>query len=69
VLTDGKIPTVRGYHDGREDRYGSFRGLVLFRLVVPHLQLEVVGPYPVQGTWFPSCLLLEGIDRIQIFGP
>jgi hypothetical protein len=50
VLTDGKIPTVRGYHDGREDRYGSFRGLVLFTLVVPHLQLEVVGPYPVQGT-------------------
>jgi hypothetical protein len=31
-----------------------------FRLVVPPIQPVAVGPYPVQGTWFPSYLLLEG---------
>jgi hypothetical protein len=27
--------------------------------VVPLLQPEAVGPYPVRGPWFPSHLLLE----------
>jgi hypothetical protein len=29
-LAGGKIMTVHGYCDGREDQYGSFSGLVLF---------------------------------------
>jgi hypothetical protein len=43
----GEILPVHGYHDGRGDRYRSFRDLVLFRLVAHPLQLGVVGPYLV----------------------
>jgi hypothetical protein len=67
-LTGGKILIARGYRDVREDQYGSLLGLTLFRLVAPPLQLGVVGPYPVHGTWFPSHLSLEGNGWIQIFG-
>jgi hypothetical protein len=41
----GEILFVHSYRDGREDRYGSGMGLVLFRLVIPPLQLGGVGPY------------------------
>jgi hypothetical protein len=34
--------------------------LHLIRLVVPPLQLAVVGPYLVWGAWLPSHLPLEG---------
>jgi hypothetical protein len=47
--TGGKILSIRGYCDEREDRYISFMGLVLFRLVAPPLQQGVVGLYPVWG--------------------
>jgi hypothetical protein len=64
VLIGGKIRTIRSYRDGREDRYGSFQGLVLSRLVAPLLPLGVVGQYPVRGTWFPSHLPLQGTGHI-----
>jgi hypothetical protein len=57
--TGGEILPVRGYHGGREDWYGLFPGLVLFRLVAPPLQQGVLGPYLVWGAWFLSRLLLE----------
>jgi hypothetical protein len=65
----GEILPVCGYHDQREDRYGLLSGQNIFRLVVPPLQTGVVGPYLVRGTWFSSHLPLEGISRINIFGP
>jgi hypothetical protein len=65
--TGGEILSVRAYRDGWEDRYRSFLGLVLFRLVVPPLKPEVMGPYLVWGGWFPSRLLLEGTGRIQTY--
>jgi hypothetical protein len=43
---------------------GLLPGLVLSRLVAPPLQPGVVGPYPIQGVWFPSRLLQEGTSRI-----
>jgi hypothetical protein len=64
-----KIPPVRDYCDGREDRYGSFLSLVLFRFAAPLLQPGVVGPYLAWGTLFPSHLPLEGTSHIQIFEP
>jgi hypothetical protein len=67
-LVGGKILVVCGDRDGREGRYESFPDLIRFRLVAPPLQSGVVGPYLVQGTWFPSHLPLEGTCRIQIFG-
>jgi hypothetical protein len=63
-----EILPVRGYRDGREGRFESFSGPVLFRFVVPPLQSEVVGPYPVWCAWFPSHLPLERTGCIQIFG-
>jgi hypothetical protein len=60
-LTCGEILPACGYWDGGRDWCGLLTGPVLFRLVVPPLQPEVMGPYPVQGTWFPSRLSLEGI--------
>jgi hypothetical protein len=60
--------SVRGYCDAREDRYGSFLGLVLFRLVAPLVQIGVVGPYLVHGTWFPSHIPLERTSRIPFVG-
>jgi hypothetical protein len=41
--------------------------LFFFRLVILPLQPEVVEPYSLWGTWFPSCLSLEEMSRIQIF--
>jgi hypothetical protein len=69
ALIGGKIPTVHGYCDGREDRYGLFLGLILLRLVAPPLQPGLLRPYPVRSTWFPRHLSLEGTEHIQIFGP
>jgi hypothetical protein len=43
----GEILPICGYHDGREDRYRSFLGLVLFRLVTTPLQPGVVEPYVI----------------------
>jgi hypothetical protein len=51
--TGGEILPVRGYHYGREDWFGLILGLVLFRLVAPPLQLEVVGPYIIWGCLVP----------------
>jgi hypothetical protein len=48
--------------------HGLLPGLVLFELVVPPLQPGVVGPYPVQGVWFPSHLQLVRTYHNQIFG-
>jgi hypothetical protein len=48
---------------------GLLLGLVLFKLVVPPLQLVVVGPYLVRGgVWFPNHLLLVGTGGNQIVG-
>jgi hypothetical protein len=44
-------------------------GFILFRLVDPPLQPEMVGPYPVRGVWFRSHLLLKEIGHIQNGGP
>jgi hypothetical protein len=55
----GEILLVCGYHDGREVRYGSGPGLVMFRLVVYPLQPGVLGLYLIWGAWFPSRLPLE----------
>jgi hypothetical protein len=38
-------------------------GLACFKLVVPPLQSEVVGPYSIWGVWFPNHLLLVGTDH------
>jgi hypothetical protein len=65
----GEILSVHGYREGREDRYRSFPSLVLFKLVAPPLQLGVVRPYLVWGTWFPNHHPLEGTSHMQIFGP
>jgi hypothetical protein len=62
--TGGKILPAHGCRDGKEDQYGSFLNLVLFKLEVSPLQRGMVGPYLVWGTWFPSRLPLEGTDRI-----
>jgi hypothetical protein len=47
--TGGEILSIRVHRDEREDRYGLFLVLVLFRLVVPPLQLGVVESYQVWG--------------------
>jgi hypothetical protein len=62
--TYSEILPVHGYHDGREDQYGLFWSLVLFRLMAPPLQPGVVGPCLVWGAWFSSHLLLEGTSHI-----
>jgi hypothetical protein len=67
--TCGEILPVCGYRDGRQDRYGLFVGLNIFRLVAPPLKPGVVGPCLVRGAWLPSRVPLEETDRIQIFGP
>jgi hypothetical protein len=64
----GEILPIHSYHEGREDWYGSFLGLVLFKSVAPPLQPGVVGPYLVWGVWCLSYLPLEGTSRIQILG-
>jgi hypothetical protein len=63
-LTGGEILCAHGFQDSGKCRYGLPLGLVCFRFMVPPLQPEVVGPYPVRGAWLPSHLLLEGTDRI-----
>jgi hypothetical protein len=68
-LTGGKILSAHDYHKEGKRWCGLLSGLVLFRFVAPHLQLGVVGPYLIQGVCFPSRLPLDGIDRIQNFGP
>jgi hypothetical protein len=45
--TSGEILSICGYRDGREDQYGLFPVLVLFRFVAPALQPGVVEPYLV----------------------
>jgi hypothetical protein len=67
-LTGDEILTTRGYRYKGKDYCGLLPGLVLFRMVAPPLQPRVVGPYLLWGAWFSSHLLLEGTDRIQIFG-
>ena len=67
--TSGEILPIHIYSNEGKIRYGLLPGLVLFRLVTPPLQSGVVRPYPVWGAWFPSCVSLEGTDRIQNFGP
>jgi hypothetical protein len=62
--TGGKILPARGCRDGKEDQYGSFLNLVLFKLEVSPLQRGMVGPYLVWDTWFPSRLPLEGTGSI-----
>jgi hypothetical protein len=57
------------YHNRGKYCHALLSGLLLFRLVVPPLQLGVVGPYPVWGVWLLSHLLLEGTECIQIFWP
>jgi hypothetical protein len=49
--------------------HGLLLSLVLFKLMVPPLQLGVVERYPIRGVWFPSRLLLVGTCRNQIYGP
>jgi hypothetical protein len=63
-----EILPIHCYCEGRKDQYKLFLGLVLFMLVAPPLLSGVVGPYPVRGAWFPSCLLMEETGHIQIFG-
>jgi hypothetical protein len=64
----GEILTANVYRNEKERWCGLLLGSVLFRLVTPPLQLVVVGPYPIQGIWFSSRLLLEGTSRIQNLG-
>jgi hypothetical protein len=45
--TGGEILFVCVHRAEREDRYGLFLGLVLFRLVIPPLQQGVVESYQV----------------------
>jgi hypothetical protein len=67
--TGDEILPARGYRDKGRDWCGLLSGL-FFMLVVTPLQLRVVGPYPVRGTWFPSHLLLEGTESYPYsFGP
>jgi hypothetical protein len=66
-LTGGKFFPTHGFQGGGKCCCGSLLGLVIFRFVVPPLQLGVIGPYLIWGTWFSNRLPLEGTDRIQIF--
>jgi hypothetical protein len=43
----GEILLVHDYKDGRKDWCGLLSGLVIFRLVIPPIQSEVVGSYSV----------------------
>jgi hypothetical protein len=67
--TSGEILPTHMYCNEEKRRYGLLLGLLHFRLVAPHLQPGVVGPYPICGVRFPCCLLLEGISHIQNFVP
>jgi hypothetical protein len=67
-LTSGEILPARDYRDGGAYWHRLLLGLILFRLVVPHLLSGVVVPYLVCGVWFLSHFPLEGTCCIQIFG-
>jgi hypothetical protein len=58
---------ARGYQDGGRDYCRLLPGRVLFRSIVPPLQLGMVEPYPVQSKWFHSHLPLEGIGSYLAF--
>jgi hypothetical protein len=61
-VVKSRLPTLNvGW---RSDGHGSFPRLVLYRLVAPPLQSEVVDPFFVRGVWFASRLPLGGPDRI-----
>jgi hypothetical protein len=62
--TSGEILPAHIYHNEEERWCELLPGSVHFRLVAPPLRPGVVGPYLVQGVWFPSRLLLEGTGRI-----
>jgi hypothetical protein len=49
-LTGDEILPAHGYRDRKKYWCRLLLGLALFKLVVPPLQLEVMGPYPVRGT-------------------
>jgi hypothetical protein len=66
--TCGKILPAHVYRNEEKRRCGLLPGLVIFKLVAPPLQLGVLGPYLVQGIWFPGPMLLEGTGHIQNFG-
>jgi hypothetical protein len=68
-LTGDEILSAHDFRDEGECWCGWLSGLILFRLVIPPLHLGVVGSYLIRGAWFPSRFLLNGTDRIQIFGP
>jgi hypothetical protein len=59
VLTGGEILPACGYLDGRRGWCGLLPGLVLFRLLISHLQPRVVGPYLIWCIWFPNHLPME----------
>jgi hypothetical protein len=48
-LTGGEILSTHDYHNEGKRWCGSLPGLVLFRLVAPHLQPGVVGPFVARG--------------------
>jgi hypothetical protein len=62
-----EILFVHSHRGGREVWYRLGSSLVLFRLMVPPLQSEVVGPYSVWSTWFPSRLPLEEVGSYPKF--
>jgi hypothetical protein len=67
--TCGEILSTHVYRKAKKWWCRLPPNLVLFRLVAPPLQIEVVGPYLVCGVWFPSHLPLERASRIQNFEP
>jgi hypothetical protein len=60
----GEILPANDYRNEEERWCRLFLCSLLSRLVAPPLQLGVVGPYPVQGLWFPNRLPLEGTGHI-----
>jgi hypothetical protein len=56
----GKIPCARANRRLEKWWCGSFPGLVLFRLVLPHLQSGVVGPFHGMGCMVPQSFAIGG---------
>jgi hypothetical protein len=67
-LTGGEILPAHDYQDGGTCWRGLLQSLALFSLVVPPLQLGVMGPYPVRGVWFPNRLPLEELVISRFLG-
>jgi hypothetical protein len=67
-LTGGEILPAHDYQDGGMCWRGLLQSLALFSLVVPPLQVGVVGPYSVRGVWFPNRLPLEELDISRFLG-